>query len=318
MTTNLILVALSTFAEYDRAPLLRLMESGHRFRIHDTGKRIATSELLHLADDASVIIAGVERYDAATLEALPQLRCISRCGVGTDNIDLAAARAKGVVVLNTPDVPTAAVAELTLSMFLSLSRRLNEQSNLMHARRWERLEAHLLGARTVGLIGFGRIGRRVAELCRTFGASVIATDPLADPRLAASAGVTMVSLDHLLSTADIVSLHAAHSPDNPLQLGREDIAKMKRGTILVNVARGGMVDEAALADALRAGHLAAAGLDVFREEPYSGELCEIEQVLLTPHSATLPVETRVAMEAQCVDNALRFLDGRINATERVA
>jgi D-3-phosphoglycerate dehydrogenase len=315
VSSDLVLIALSTFVEHDRAPLELLERSGHPFRIHSTGKRITTPELLDEGRDAAVIVAGVEPYDAATLEQLPELRCISRCGVGTDAVDLAAARARGITVLNTPDVPTAAVAELALSMFLALSRNLHRQANLMHAHQWKRLESHLLGGRTVGIIGLGRIGRRVAQLSEAFGAKVIAHDPFADASTVGA--IELVSLDDLLARADIVSLHAARSATHPLVLDAAALARMKRGVVVVNLARGSMIDEPALMEALKTGHVAGAGLDVFSSEPYDGPLCDFEQVILTPHSATLPVETRAAMELECVDKALRFLDGRILAHERV-
>jgi D-3-phosphoglycerate dehydrogenase len=318
MSEGLIFVALSTFAERDRRPLAQLEASKRAFRIHGTGKRITTPELLRDGRGAAVIIAGVEPYDVATLAALPELRCVVRCGVGVDAVDLNAARARGITVLNTPEVPTAAVAELALAMFLSLSRNLRRQANRMGQRQWNRLEAHLLSRRTVGLIGLGRIGRRVAELCRAFGAHVLASDPFADASAASVLGVDLVSLEQLLRKADIVSLHAVNSANRPLKLGAAELASMKRGAILVNLARGGMVDETALADALRSGQLAGAGLDVFEHEPYAGSLCDLENVILTPHSATLTVETRAAMELECVEKALRFINGGIRAEERVA
>lgn len=318
MRSDLIFVALSTFAERDRTPLDRLETSGRPFRIHNTGKRITTPELLELGRDAAIIVAGVEPYDAATQAALPELRCISRCGVGTDAVDLAAAKARGIAVLNTPDVPIAAVAELALSMFLALTRNLRPQANLMQAHQWRRLESHLLGAQTVGLVGLGRIGRRVAELSRAFGSRVLASDPYPDQAWAARTGVTLAPLDDVLAKSDILSLHAARSATHPLVLGAEAFARMKKGAILVNLARGSMVDEAALLQALQSGHLAGAGLDVFGAEPYSGPLCDLDQVILTPHSATMPVETRAAMELECVDKALRFLGGTIDPSERVA
>lgn len=317
MSSDIVFIALSTFCERDGAPLDLLRRSGRPFRVHATGKRITTPELLRDGSDASVIVAGVETYDAATLAALPALRCISRCGVGTDAIDLNAARERGVAVLNTPDVPTAAVAELALAMFLSLCRTLRPQANRMKARNWVRLESHLLGARCVGIVGLGRIGHRVAALCQGFGSLVVATDPAADADAERERNITLMPLEQLLETADIVSLHAANVAGSPLRLGAAELARMKQGAILVNLARGSMVDDEALAEALRSGHLAGAGLDVFPVEPYAGPLCDFEQVILTPHSATLPVETRAAMELQCVGNALRFLDGRIERAERV-
>jgi len=317
MSQSLIFVALSTFAERDPLPLARLKASNYPFRIHRTGKRITTPELLRDGRDAAIIIAGVEPYDAATLAELPALRCLVRCGAGVDAVDLNAACTRGITVLNTPDVPTAAVAELALAMFLSLSRNLRRQVNSMGRREWNRLEAHLLGGRTVGLVGLGRIGRRVSELCRAFGARVLASDPFAEASGARDLGVELVPLEQLLREADIVSIHAAKSVDQPLRLGAAELAVMKRGAMLVNLARGGMVDEEALVDALRSGQIGGVGMDVFAKEPYAGPLCDFENVILTPHTATLAVETRAAMELECVEKALRFVDGDINPEERV-
>ncbi|RJQ25919.1 hypothetical protein C4565_07745 [Candidatus Parcubacteria bacterium] len=315
--SNIIFVALSTFAEHDLRPLELLETSGYPFRLHSAGKRITTAELLRDGTDAAVILAGVEPYDSATLAQLPALRCISRCGVGVDAIDLPAARQHGVVVANTPGIPTEAVAELALAMFLALSRNLRLQANLMQARRWERTSAHLLAGQTIGLIGLGRIGQRVAQLCYAFNARVLAYDPLVEEPLARSLGVTLVSQEQLLREADIVSLHASRSAKQPVLIGVAELSLMKRGAILVNLARGDMVDEEALVEALRSGQLAGAGLDVFDTEPYQGPLCDFEQVILTPHSATLTVETRAAMELQCVDNALQFLAGNLTGDRRV-
>ena len=313
----MIFVTLSTFAEFDRHPLQLLEQSRVPFRVHSTGRRITTEELLADGADAEVLIAGVEPYDRRLLERLPKLRCISRCGVGVDAIDLDVARERGIVVVNTPDPPTDAVAELALTMMLSLGRNLPRQFEESRAHRWTRLEAHLLGARRVGIIGLGRIGRRVAELAGAFGATVVATDPHADAAWCARAGVSLVSLDTLLSTADVVSIHAAKSKDRPLRLGTAELSRMRRGSLLISLGRGDMVDEAALHEALTSGQLAGAGLDVYSKEPYDGPLCDLSNVVLTPHSATLTVETRSAMETQCVEQALAFLAGITSRLNRV-
>jgi D-3-phosphoglycerate dehydrogenase len=313
-----VFVALSTFAHFDPSPLQRLRASGVPFTVHGSGARITRAELAEHGRDATVIIAGVEPYDAAVLDTLPALRCISRCGAGVDSIDLAEARARRIAVVNTPDVPARAVAELALSMMLSLRRNLPRQSASMRARQWERLESHLLAGARVGIIGLGRIGRRVARLARAFDAVVVAADPDADRTWAAGHDVSIVALDELLATSDVVSVHAARMPAAPLTLDAAAIAGMKRGAVLVNLARGGMVDETALHAALTSGHLGGAGLDVFVEEPYRGPLCDLDNVILTPHNATSAVETRVEMEIECVDKALRFLHGAIAEGERVA
>lgn len=313
----MIFVTLSTFAEYTPEPIDMLERSGVPFRIHDTGKRITTPELLALGRDATALIAGVEPYDRATLEALPGLRCISRVGVGVDAIDLPAARERGVAVVNTPDPPTAAVAELALTMMLALCRNIPRQSREAAAGRWTRLEAHLLGARRVGIIGLGRIGRRVAMLARAFGAEVWAADPACDAAWCRANGVKPAALHEILEHCDIVSIHAARSASAPLLVGGAELARMRKGAALINLGRGDMIDEAALHAALTSGHLSGAGLDVYSKEPYSGPLTSLDNVVLTPHSATLTVETRADMEREAVRKALAVLDGTLPSAERV-
>jgi len=312
-----IFVTLSTFAEYDPSPLRLIEQSGRPFRIHRTGKRITTAELLAAGGDAEAVVAGVEPYDRATLAALPSLRCISRVGVGVDAIDLAAARERDIAVLNTPEPPTVAVAELALAMMLSLSRNLPRQMREAGAGRWTRLEAHLLSARRVGIIGLGRIGRRVATLVRAFGSEVWAADPAPSTEWCAANDVRIVTLDDLLAGCDIISIHAARSGNAPLRLGATEIARMRPGAVLINLGRGDMVDEAALHAALESGRLSGAGLDVYANEPYSGSLSSLDSVVLTPHSATLTVETRSQMEREAVRKVLAFLDGSLPSTERV-
>jgi D-3-phosphoglycerate dehydrogenase len=165
----------------------------------------------------------------------------------------------------------------------------------------------LLSGKIIGLIGLGSIGQRVAELCIAFGAKVIATDPLLSSSIAEKINVSLVTKEQLLGEADIVSLHASKNSDKSFLMGANEFTLMKQGTYFINLARGDMVDELALVDALNSGKIAGAGLDVFGEEPYKGSLCQYEQVILTPHSATNTIETRSNMELKCVQNALQFL-----------
>lgn len=312
-----IYVALSAFAEFGSDPVDLLKSSGIPYAMHSTGKRITKAELAANAANASVILAGVEPYDEEVFASLPTLRCISRCGVGVDAIDLAAAKRRNITVLNTPDIPTMAVAELALSFYLSLCRNLRPQANSMGNKKWVRLEAHLLSGRTIGIIGFGRIGKKIAELCKPFGVKLLVCDPFIAPDIVEQYGATAVDKEALLQNADIVSLHASKSGTGSLIIGRDDYRKMKKGSLLVNLSRGGMIDEEGLIEALQTKHLAGAGLDVFDNEPYDGPLCDFENVILTPHSATQTIETRVAMEMECVDKALRFLSNRIDPNEKV-
>jgi D-3-phosphoglycerate dehydrogenase len=259
----------------------------------------------------------VESYDINTLSNLKGLQCISRCGVGVDAIDLDFARKNNICVANTPMVPVQAVAELALTMFLALSRNVRQQSNLMKEKRWERITGHLLSGRTIGLIGFGRIGQKVASLSNAFGAHVIAFDPYADKKLEGELDIRLIGFDDLLSQSDIVSIHASKVSDHPVIIGESQMDRMKDGAMIVNLSRGEMLDETALIKALNSGKISGAGLDVFSEEPYKGPLCDFDQVILSPHCATLTYETRSEMEIQCVENAIAFLNGNLNAERRV-
>ena len=304
-----IYVTLSTFAEYGVDPLDALERGGFPFAINDSGKRMTPKQIVKAAADAVVLIAGVEAYDAHTLESLPRLKAICRCGAGVDNVDLAYAKAHEIAVFNTPLHPIEAVAELTIAMMLALVRRLPEQLLLIRERQWKRLKTHLLAKRKVGIIGLGKIGRRVVEILKVFGSRVSGFDPYIDKKWAKANGVTLLPLDGLLDTSDIVTIHASQFQEAPLRLGAKEIHRMKKGAILINCARGDMVDEKVLIDALKHGKLGGAGLDVFEEEPYKGELTQLNNVVLTPHCGTLTVETRVAMELEAVATAVRFLRG---------
>ena len=313
----MIFVALSTFPTYDSSLADILSASGFPYKIHSSGKRITREELLANATDATVIIAGVETYDETLFTALPQLKCIVRLGVGVDAIDLAAAKKRNITILNTPDVPTTAVAELAFSMYFSLSRNLRAQANKMGEKKWERLDAHLLSGKTLGIFGFGRIGKKIASYCKPFGIKVLVCDPFVKKDNIEDKDIELVDKDVLLNRSDIISIHASKTGGPGLIITKEDYSKMKKGAILVNLSRGGMIDEEGLIDALQSKHLFGAGLDVYNEEPYKGSLCDFDNVILTPHSATLTIETRNEMEAECIDKAFRFLKGTIAENEKI-
>jgi len=306
-TRPVVAVASSQFAVHDRRPLAMLEASGADVRINATGRRPSAAELAALAGDADAVIAGLERYDAASLPALRRLRCISRIGVGLDNVDLDLARSRGVEVLTTPLAATGAVAELAVAFILALLRDLVRQDGLVRRGDWRAVESHLLRGRALTIIGLGRIGRRIVELLAPFGAEVAAVDPFADADWCAAHRVARVGLEAGLRRAAVLVIAAARDPERPLRLGAADLAALPRRAVLVNVARGGMVDEAALFDALRDGRVAGAGLDVFEREPYDGPLRELPNVIMSPHAATSAVEARIAMEIESVENVLRSI-----------
>ncbi|MCH7482399.1 MAG: hydroxyacid dehydrogenase [Chloroflexi bacterium] len=302
MVKERVLIGVSSFAEADERPLGRLRSAGLEVTPNPFGRRLTGPEVSELmAGDVVGLIAGLEPLDRGVL-AGSRLRVISRVGVGLSNVDLDAARELGIDVRSTPDAPTSAVAELTLGAALALLRGLPAMDAAMHDGRWERHLGTQLGSKTVVIVGFGRVGRRVAELLAPFGARVLVADPNLDS--SQTAGYPLLPLADALPQADLVTLHA--SGEDRL-LDAAAFAAMTDGVFVLNAARGALIDEGALAAALDSGKVAGAWLDTFVEEPYSGPLRAYASVLLTPHAGSNTRECRARMEAEAVDNLLQAL-----------
>lgn len=300
-----VYVALQQFCEENKGPLKLLKDNGFKVKLNTLGRRLKSAELPLLLAGADAVLAGLEPYDAPVLRALPKLRCISRCGVGTDSIDLRAAKERGVAVRVTREETIEPVAQMTLAMILALARNLPLHYSDFHAGQWVKRTGCLISDWTIGLVGFGRIGRSVAALLHAFGPHVLIHDPrLLDGTL--PPGTQNIPLDELLADCDLVSLHADRRADEGPLLGKKELAMMKKGSYLVNTARGYLIDEKALHAALSSGHLAGAALDVFEAEPYKGPLARLPQVLATPHVATLTRSSRAAMELSCAQNVVDF------------
>ena len=308
MSGPTVSVTLQQFCEHDERPRLLLREAGWEVRENALGRRPRREDLREILREADAVLAGVEPYDAELLAVLPRLRCISRCGAGTDSIDLAAARGHGIVVYTTPDEVIEPVAQLTVAMILALARNVSRHLADARGGRWTKRTGVLLSEWTIGLVGFGRIGRRVHEYLKPFGPRVLVHDP-ALAGLGVPDGGAQGSLASLLAEADLVSLHAARPAAAGPLLGRREFQLMKPGSFLVNTARGFLVDEAALEEALRSGWLAGAALDVFQEEPYTGPLARLPNVLCTPHVASLTRASRAAMELGAAQHILGHFAG---------
>ncbi len=305
MSKRVVYIALQQFCEGTDEPKQILRKAGFEVRQNDRGHRLSRQELLELLPETDAVIAGVEPYEEDLLKALPRLRCISRCGVGTDAIDLEVAEARGIAVLTTPDEVTEPVAQMTVAMILALARNFPLHRDDFRRGEWKKRTGVLLSEWTIGLIGFGRIGRAVERCLRPFGSKILVADPALSPEGLPS-GVEASSMGTLLAQADLVSLHASRPREDDPLIGREELALMKPGAYLVNTARGFLVDEAALLEALKAGHLAGAALDVFESEPYRGPLADLPQVLCTPHVCTLTRASRAAMELKSALNLVEF------------
>lgn len=260
--------------------------------------RDETGKISAEAAQAEVLIAGGVGLKEADFAELPNVRFVLRPYMGYDDIDVEAATKHGVLVANVPDAFAIEVANHALSLILALNRELFAMDRYVRSGGWAarrgraNLEIHRPTAVTLGIVGFGGIGRLVAERLRPFGFKLLAADPFVSADQAAAYGATLVTLDELLAQSDVVTLHVFLNKDTRHLMNAAAFAKMKRGAVLVNTCRGPVVDEAALAEALRSGQLGAAGLDVFEEEPIGADhpLCSMEQVILTPHAASQSVE----------------------------
>jgi D-3-phosphoglycerate dehydrogenase len=280
--------------------------------LHGT-RAVDQGELIDRLRGAAAVInvRAYSRFDAELLAALPELRIISILGTGTDNVDLEAATRQGVVVTNTPGASTVSVAELAFALMLAAARHVALEDRTVRSGRWRHVEGVELRGKTLGVVGLGAIGQEVASMARAFGMKVVAWSPTPDPDRARRVGATLVGLEELFRTADVVSLHLRASPKTVGLIGERELAMMKPGTILVNTARGALVDERALAEALASGRLGAAGLDAFAQEPLSPDspLVRLENVVLTPHVGWVTTEAADRLRRMPVDNLIAFFQG---------
>jgi D-3-phosphoglycerate dehydrogenase len=292
----------SSFGKESARPVELLTQAGFEVRGNPHGRALTTEEArAHLAGVVGVI-AGTEKLTAELLRALPELKCISRVGVGMDSVDVAAATQLGITVVNTPDAHVDAVAELTLAGILAILRKVPQADASIRGGAFDKPMGRLLRGKTVGLVGHGRVARALAGLLAPFDTPIIACDPVP-----ASAAVRYIELDELLREADIVSLHLPYVPAAHHLIGEVELSRLRPEAIVVNTARGGLIDEAALLRHLEAHPRAGAYLDCFETEPYRGALARLPNVVLTSHIGGYAREARVRMETEAVENLLRVL-----------
>ncbi len=280
----------------------------------DTVYRPSPEKLLEIIPNYDgLIIRSSVKVDAELLANASQLKVIGRGGVGLDNVDIDAASLQGIVVLNTPGANTMATAEHTMAMLLALCRHIPQADQSIRGKQWTRgkFMGVQLYRKTLGIVGLGRIGSQVAQRARSFGMEVIAYDPYINDELARELRVSLVDFDELISRADFITLNVALTPETKHLINAGSIARMKPDVRLVNCARGGLVDETALVEALRTGRIAGAALDVYAYEPLSPEspLRDLSNVILTPHIAAGTIEAQRDVGTQVADRVLTALRG---------
>ena len=251
------------------------------------------------------------QWQREAIERLPELGHITVCGIGTDSIDLVAARENGVKVSNIPGKTAPVVAEHSFALMWAIAKQVTWYMDSMRAGMWTKMDGMFLAGKTVGIIGTGNIGAEMARLCRAVGMDVIAWTFNPSDERAARLGVEFVEFSDLLARSDVISIHIQQTPESYHMIGEPELAMMKAGALLVNVARGPIVDEVALVNALNSGHLGGAALDVFEEEPLpeNHPLLDCEHAILTPHIADMTPEGLDLLNQGVVENTLAFLNG---------
>lgn len=307
-----ILITTVPFAEFDPTPLdlLNAVAGDVEFVINPIGRKLKEAELAELAPDFDVLIAGTEQISRRVMENAPRLKLISRVGIGLDSVDLHAARELGITVSYTPDAPAPAVAELTLAHILNLLRYLPVIDRKMRGKEWHRIMGERLALQTVGIIGTGRIGMRVLRHLQGFApARILVNDLKPNAELYAKYNAEHVDKETLYRESDVISVHVPLTRQTRHLIGTREMAMMKPTVRLVNTARGGIIHEGDLYEALVSNRVAGAAIDVFEEEPYSGPLTQTENCFISCHMGSMTQDCRAEMEIRATEEALRFVRG---------
>lgn len=267
------------------------------------GRKLTESEIIEYLDHIDGLIAGLEPLTKKVFKASPSLKVISRVGVGMDNVDLEAAEENGIKIFNTPDAPTEAVAELTIAMMLNLLRLVSNHDRWLKDAKWKRQKGFELKGKIIGIVGYGRIGKRVVEILKIFKTKILIYDPCIEQ----DNENFVAKLEDLLPEVDILSLHIPAVGGKKYFMDREELELLKDGAILLNLSRGGLINEEYLYDLLKSYKLGSAGLDVYENEPYCGKLSNLDNVLLTPHIGSFTKESRESMEKEAVENLIKGL-----------
>jgi len=305
-----VLVTTVPFGEVDRRPLEILESAGLEVMLNPLNRKLTATDLAGLIEGVDYLIAGTEMIDDSVFARADRLKLIARVGIGLDSVDLAAARRLGVPVTYTPDAPSDAVADLTIGLMLSCLRQIHTANEKMHRGEWHRHFGRRLGTLTVGLVGLGRIGSRVARRLSGFEpAGLLGFDLLGRDQLDIPGSVELADFDRLVRESDVVSIHVPLTGATRGMFDASLLRSMKVGSVLINTARGGIVNEHDLLDALQHGHLSAAALDVFENEPYRGPLEFEPRALLTSHMGSMSVDSRVRMEIEAAEEVVRAVSG---------
>ena len=304
-----ILITSTSFSKVDPLPRERLIQYGCEIVGNPFSRPLKADELIPLLQEVDGVIAGLDEFSRRGLINSKRLKVISRYGVGLDNVDLEAAKERGIRVVNTPEVNTQAVADLTFGLLLAVCRKIPQAHFSTQKGNWGRFIGRGAYKKTIGIIGLGRIGRAVAERARGFSMAILACDVKEDEVFSESFGVRYCPLDEVLANADFISLHCDLNPGSKGIIGNRELGLMKKTAYVINTARGGLIDETALFEALRDGNIAGAALDTYHEEPPVGSpLLSLDNILTTPHIGSYTHDALLEMGLIAVDNLVQNLE----------
>jgi len=308
---NKILITTVPFGSENKLPIELLDNLNIKYLINPLNKKLTESELLEMTSDVDIIIAGTEPITKKVIDSAKNLKMISRVGIGLDSVDLLAAKAKGIKVCYTPDAPAPAVAELTLGVMLTLLRSLHVSNSQLHDGSWNRIFGRRLAEITIGVIGMGRIGGRVLRRTKAFGTPRLLVNDIA-PDYSSNKNLKLewTSKEQIFQEADIISLHVPLTKSTKNMVNKEVLLSMKKDAMVINVSRGGIINEQDLYDVMKGGHLSGAAIDVFENEPYQGNLSEIERCFLTAHMGSMSIDCRSKMEIEATEEVIRFIKNR--------
>jgi len=303
-----ILITTVPFADKNHKPLHLLKDIGADYTINPLNKKLTEDELAEMITDFDVIIAGTEPITKQVMDNAPNLKMISRVGIGLDSVDLLEAEKRGIVVSYTPDAPAPAVAEFTIGLMLTLLRSVHVSNLEMHNGKWHRFFGRRLSEITIGVIGLGRIGVGVLQHLKGFGSPrILVNDIDINKKNELEFDVEWGDKEKIYQEADVVTIHTPLTAQTKNMVRKEQLLSMKKDAVIINTARGGIINEDDLYDVMIAGHLSGAAIDVFDFEPYGGKLRDIQHCILTAHMGSMSVDCRTRMEIEATEEAVRFL-----------
>ncbi len=301
-----VLITTVPFGNKNKLPLELL--NNIEYVINPLNKKLTERELIEMVSDFDVIIAGTEPITKKVMDVASNLKMISRVGIGLDSVDLLEAEKREIVVSYTPDAPAPAVAELTIGLMLTLLRSVQLSNMEMHNGKWHRFFGRRLSEVTIGIIGIGRIGAGVLQHLQGFGSpKILVNDISYDNNLDKKFNIEWLDKETIYQRADVITIHTPLTTQTKDMIKKKQLLSMKEDAIIINTARGGIINEQDLYEVMQDGHLSGAAIDVFNFEPYNGKLKEISRCILTAHMGSMSVDCRTRMEIEATEEAVRFL-----------